>query len=368
MAAAGTGGATMHRTLSAPGKLFLSGEYAVLWGGTARIAALGPRTTATVRRRDDREVRLLLEEGRLVGHATPRGVAWTTPVTPPFAFAARTLDAVLRAWGRETLGFSLAMAPSPTGPGGRKLGMGGSARAAVLAAEAGRYVLDARFDALKLALVAHALGQSMKGSGGDVAAIAAGGIVRYRRYDVSALAEASVTSRFDAALLAAPPVDLYRLPAPQLPMAYAFAGESASTRTLIGRVEGKLDEAARGDFVRRSDALGEALEEGLLTGDFPRVHEATAGLRALLGELGPLETEGLSRIVGLAELYGCTGKLSGAGGGDGCILFAPDPERRSALLEGLAARGFYAVPLQPEPGLRGETQPDPLLERWLDAG
>ncbi|MDQ3274735.1 MAG: phosphomevalonate kinase, partial [Actinomycetota bacterium] len=38
----------MQRALSAPGKLFLAGEYAVLWGGTARIAAVGPRTFASV--------------------------------------------------------------------------------------------------------------------------------------------------------------------------------------------------------------------------------------------------------------------------------------------------------------------------------
>jgi phosphomevalonate kinase len=357
----------LQRTLSAPGKLFLSGEYAVLWGGTARVAAVGPRTAAAVRRRDDREVHLLLEEGRLVGHATPRGVAWRGEVGAPFAFAAKTLDVALRAHGRETLGFSLAMAPSPKGPGGQKLGLGSSARATVLAAEAARYVLDARFDAVKLALLAHALGQGMKGSGGDVAASAAGGVVRYRRYDVSALAEASVGTRLDAALLSAPPVDVYRVGAPKLPMVYAFGGESASTGKLIGKVELKLDEMGRISFARRSDTLGDELEAGLLAGDFARVREATQGLRTLLGELGGLETEGLSRILGLAELYGCTGKQSGAGGGDGCILFCPDEEKLNALLEGLGARGFHAFVVTPEPGLRGESQPDPLLERWLHA-
>ena len=63
--------------------------------------------------------------------------------------------------------------------------MGGSARATVLAAEAARCVLEERFDALKLALVAHAEAQGGKGSGGDVAASFAGGMVRYRRYDVA---------------------------------------------------------------------------------------------------------------------------------------------------------------------------------------
>ncbi|RYZ40629.1 MAG: phosphomevalonate kinase, partial [Myxococcaceae bacterium] len=43
----------MERALSAPGKLFVSGEYAVLWGGVSRVAAVAPRTAAYVRRRQD---------------------------------------------------------------------------------------------------------------------------------------------------------------------------------------------------------------------------------------------------------------------------------------------------------------------------
>ena len=65
----------MERALSAPGKLFLSGEYAVLWGGAARVLAVGPRTAALVRSRQDTRVQVLLEEGRLDGRATPFGVA-----------------------------------------------------------------------------------------------------------------------------------------------------------------------------------------------------------------------------------------------------------------------------------------------------
>ena len=53
----------MDRTLSAPGKLFLAGEYAVLWGGVARILAVGPRVNALVRPRQDRQVDVVLLTG-----------------------------------------------------------------------------------------------------------------------------------------------------------------------------------------------------------------------------------------------------------------------------------------------------------------
>src|SRR5579864_2081950 len=99
----------MDRALSAPGKLLLSGEYAVLWGGTARVVAAGPRAFAYVRRRADREVHLALEEGRRVGKLTPAGVNWGDGVEPPFAFAARAVDEAVRSLGKESLGFELAL-------------------------------------------------------------------------------------------------------------------------------------------------------------------------------------------------------------------------------------------------------------------
>ncbi len=356
----------MERALSAPGKLFISGEYAVLWGGVARVAAVGPRTGALVRRRVDGQVHVCLEEGSLSGRTTPRGVHWEREVPAGFSFVARTLDEALRLHGRESVGFDLAVAPSAVVEG-RKLGMGGSACATVLAADAARFVLEEKFDALKLALVSHAAAQGGKGSGGDVAASYAGGVVRYRRYEVASLVEASSTGGFRASLEAAPQVDVWRLPVPKVALGYAFTGESASTRVLISQVEARMDEAARRAFVERSDALGLEIEDGLGGGDFRAFSEAVSEQQALLRQLGALETEAMRRVLGMASAYGCVGKQSGAGGGDGCILFAPDAKTRDSLLEGLRARGFHSLPLELEPGVHGEGQADPRLRPWLDA-
>lgn len=358
----------MLRALSAPGKLFLSGEYAVLWGGTARIASVGPRASALVRGRGDRQIHLILAEGRLVGDTTPVGVRWQGDVPDAFHFAARTVDEALRAHGSESLGFDLALAPSPAAPDGRKLGMGGSARAAVLTAEAARFILEGRYDALKLALLAHGKAQNLKGSGGDVAAIFAGGIIRYRRYDLAALADASQKGRLRAALAESSAVDLWRLPESKLHLGYAFTQQSASTRLLIAEVEARLGTEGRAAFVQRSDALGDQLERGLTVGDFPAVEDAAEQLEGMLAGLGPLETEGMRQLLALARSFGCTGKMSGAGGGDGCVLFAPDPPSLAAALDALNARGFHAFALSIEPGLRGDAVVDPLLRRWLDAG
>ncbi|MBK7858852.1 MAG: phosphomevalonate kinase [Archangiaceae bacterium] len=355
----------MDRTLSAPGKLFLAGEYAVLWGGVARIAAVGPRTTAMVRQRPDRRVEILLEGSRLYGAMTPAGVNWESAPSVDFHFVARTLDLVLRAVGREGPGFSVALAPSPTAPSGLKLGLGSSARAVVLAAEAARFALDARFDALKLALLAHAEAQNGRGSGGDVAACFAGTLVRYRRYEVKPLLEVAGTGALAARLADAPAVDLYRVPELKVPMVYAFSGSSASTRVMIAEIERRLDVEGRARFTLASDALGRDLEDGLTKGDFAAVDEATSKLQALLAGLGPVVTEGVERLLKLGRSFGCSGKISGAGGGDGCIFFCPDPGARSALLEALVARGVHALAVGLEPGLRGEPLGDATLSRWF---
>ncbi|HVE83873.1 MAG TPA: phosphomevalonate kinase [Myxococcales bacterium] len=355
----------MERALSAPGKLFLAGEYAVLWGGQAQVAAVGPRAGALVRRREDREVHLLTEAGRCSGHLTPLGINFGGKVPAEFAFAARAASEVVRAHGREAVGFDLALGGSPRAPDGRKLGMGGSARACVLASEATRFVLEERLDPLKLALLAHALAQGGKGSGADVAAIYAGGVVRYRRYDVGPLAEASAQGRLESALSASPPVEVWRFPPLSAALSYVFTGASASTPELISKVEAKVKGAARERFVADSDELGAQLEAGLVERDFRAVREAVAALQRLLETLPVPEAEPVRRIVALASSFGSAAKISGAGGGDGCIVFSEDDQARAALLEALAARGLYALPLAVEPGLKGEPAADPALVAWL---
>ena len=357
----------MDRTLSAGGKLFLAGEYAVLWGGAAWIAAVEPRVHARVRTRDDRRVDLLLPGTRFSGHATPAGVRWDGEVPDACLFAARAVDLVLRAVGRDGPGLQLALEPSPEFVPGEKLGLGGSARTAVLATEAARSAVGRSLDSARLALAAHWIAQGGRGSGGDVAAIFAGGLVRYRRYDVGRLAQAARQGDLASALGAAPPVDLVRAGEPRLPWVWVYTGAGASTRALISEVESRLGPAARDAFVGRSDALGQQLEVALTRGDYPSAADAVEQLEALLRGLGNLETEAITRVLGLAATYGCAGKMSGAGGGDGCVVVCPDDEAKRRLLEGLGARGLFAVSPVLAAGLRGEAAGHAELGRWLDA-
>ena len=354
----------LERTLSAPGKLFLSGEYAVLWGGTARLVGVAPRAHAFVRTRDDRQVDVVLEHARLTGLSTPAGVRWNTPPSQDFLFVARTIDLALRTMTVDPPGFQVAFEPSPL-VNGFKLGLGSSARATVLAAEAARVALGADFDTLKLALLAHADAQGGKGSGGDVAASMAGGLLRYRRYEVKPLLEAAARRGLAGALAAAEPVDLARLGIVAFPIIYAFSGGSASTTSLVREVERTFTAADRQRFVERSDGAGDLLERGLLRGQFADVEAGREQLQELLWGLGVTRHEGLTRVIDLARAFSCAGKQSGAGGGDGAIVFAPDRAAQQALLEAYAARNIHAFPISAGEGLRGEVVRHAALASWL---
>jgi phosphomevalonate kinase len=353
----------MEVRLSAPGKLFLSGEYAVLWGGTARLAGVGPRAFALARSREDREVHLVLAEGRLRGTLTPLGVRWAVEPPAPFAFAARALDVMARAQARESLGLEVALSPTAAGPDGHKLGLGSSARAVVLATESAARLLQVR-PPLALALLSHAEAQGGKGSGGDVATSAVGGLVRYRRWPIERVTSAA---SLGLGLAAAGAPDVVRLGTTALPASYAFSGKSASTPGMIQAVEAALEGPARQRFVEASDELGRELEDGLRTSRFSQVDEACQGLEELLEALPGVGTPSTTRILALARTAGSTGKVSGAGGGDGCVLFSPDEDARRALLAALGHRGFVAVPLSLESGVRAESAVPDELRAWLTA-
>jgi len=339
--------------ISAPGKLFVAGEYAVVWGGIARVLAVAPRALAAWRHREDRRVCLHLEEGALEGGATPAGVLWQHPVTQPFLFAARAIDNALARYGKVSLGFDLAMAPTPRVQG-HKLGLGSSARAAVLATKATLMALGSAEDGLLLALRAHAEAQGGKGSGADVAACHMGGLLRYTLCSTPGLSPKTRSLH----------------PKPFC-LAYVFMGQSASTPSMLKAVEARHDAKARQVFVLASDIFGEQLERAWLQGAFEALVEATEALQSLLdkllGEVPPAQEQ----ILRIAKAYGCVAKQSGAGGGDGCILFAPDEGRRKEALEGLKRRGFWGTPLEVEEGV--VVEPDStlgleaeVLRGWLE--
>ncbi len=147
---------------SAPGKLVLAGEYAVLADAPAISMAV------------DRRAVVRIDAGETAGLRTVGAVSGTDD---------RLLDATLAALGLDRpaafvrLDTSAFVRPAT----GEKLGIGssGALAAALVAALAGSET--GADELLRYALDAHSRFQQSRGSGVDVATSACGGLVRYRR-------------------------------------------------------------------------------------------------------------------------------------------------------------------------------------------
>ncbi|WP_104084165.1 mevalonate kinase [Cryobacterium sp. Y11] len=319
-------------TSSAPGKLFLLGEYAVLHGAPALLAAVDRRVTVTVA--PGRSWRLhapsigihhldLDDEGRL-----PATLDAQTRSTLRLFDAVR---AVLKA--RAGGGpFEISIDSADFSRDGHKLGLGSSAAVASALtaglAEASGLQLDP--EALfTLAQSAHRAAQNGTGSGGDVAASVYGGVLSYT--------------------VGSPPVPL-NWPNDLTVMA-VVTGEGSVTTDLVGRVN---DFAAQrpaqheqdlARLIRLAHQAQSALTE---RATFLRLVDDYFVALALLddhAEAG-IVTERHRELRVVAERAGGVFKTSGAGGGDVGLAFSTSGEPAERLAAALADAGASVVALE----------------------
>jgi phosphomevalonate kinase len=295
--------------VSAPGKVMISGEYVVLDGAPAVVAAAGARAIVELRSRAS-------GGGRDRSPGSPSR-SLDPASLPPEAVVARrcaerelgALDTTMTIDTRELRGED-----GPEGP--RKLGLGSSAAAAAgavaaIAAAHGRDISrpEIRAELLPIALEGHAA-VAPEGSGADVAASMLGGFVRFRRDRERVL---------EAASIAWPEA---------LRLALIWTGKPARTSDLVRSV--KALEARDPSTYRRAIApLHEAA--GALLAAIERADVAAAIEAAgahgdamqLLGEAAgaPIVTEELAKAAAIARAVGGAAKPSGAGGGDVAIAF-----------------------------------------------
>lgn len=322
---------------SAPGKLVLLGEYAVLDGASALVMAVDRRCLARI--------------GPARGALCRLSCRMPEPVLSTFEISAPSGSDLVEA---------IRNAPDLPGPAGaweatidsaaffagrRKLGLGSSAAALVAfagawcaaAGAAGQPSLDQLIDA-------HRSFQGGSGSGIDVAAALAGGVQSFR---------------LDAARRAQ--IGSVRLPK-SVGFASVFAGGSASTPDLVGRYRRFVDtgsSAAEGlrDRMSAIASAGLAAVEDQHGSAFVAAMDAYGRCIADLGNaIGADLVTARHREAGdLAERLGLAYKVSGAGGGDVGIACGLDRDALQEFSAGAAERGFEVVELAVDDhGLRVE--------------
>jgi phosphomevalonate kinase len=312
---------------SAPGKLFLLGEWAVLGGAPALVAAVDRRV----------HVRLTAAGGRgpLVIESLAEGVRSTVaslgePAGGDAGAVAAAVAAV--AGGRlSDLGARVQVDSRAFLAGGRKLGLGRSAATLVAATSAALVLGGGGPDdhLLATALVANARFQGGRGSGADVAAAVHGGLLEVRRHgDGLAVGRRRLP---DGLCLV---VGWTGEPAPTAPLLDRFA---AATRRRPAALETLAEVAGRG---ARAVAEGDAA--ALLA-----AVDRSADLLACLGdETGvPIMTPALARLIAAARRAGATAKPSGAGAGDCGIALADSPARAAAVERAWRAAGIVPLAL-----------------------
>jgi len=296
---------------SAPGKLFLCGEYAVLEGAPAVLTAIDRRAVARVAaaaRRTSPVVAAVLAE---IGARFPE-LEGADRAAPPVEV--------------RTRGFTR---------GRIKIGLGSSAAVAVAATALllARAKGSARLDdeaVLGVALAAHRAAQGGRGSGADVAAAVHGGTIRYRMGGA-----------------------IERLGSPAAEIAFVWTGQPASTTELLARVQAFALEAP-GEHRALLDALS-ALATDLAAayaapdpGEIVRLTGAYGGLMGRLGEAAgaPIVNPAHERVAELAASCGGAGKPSGAGGGDVAMAVFADPADRDRFASAAAKDGLAVLDLK----------------------
>ncbi len=298
----------------APGKLFVTGEYAVLHGERALVVALDAGIVARVE--PSRRWRLV---------AADLGLDAPLEDVSPGSRAALLAAAV--AAGRAELGISgplTVVVCGSTAAARRKHGLGGSAASvvAILAALAGARGADIEDEATRSMLFSQALSvhrehQLGRGSGADVAASVYGGWIDYTTGD------------------AMPRLSHVALP-DDIRLAAVWSGVASDTARAIGAFEPRVHLAAMRAILKRFWAAVGAADRGAILREIDAYGRELASFGAGGG------ADEIERLSAAARSLGWAAKGSGAVGGD-CAIAIGFGDCDAAALE----RSWHAAGAQP---------------------
>lgn len=318
---------TERRTLrgtpvvEAPGKIFLMGEYAVLHGAPATIAAVNRYAVAQFIPDMDAASPLVAEAVRLA---------------------------------RDALGDRAAALPEGSvlvdseafATNGQKIGIGSSAAVAVSAVGAvmelaGLPIVGHRDLCFTLADGAHRAAQGGVGSGADVAAAVHGGVIQFTRANGGY-----------------PAVQRQRLPTGLRTVVFA-EGSPAATPDMVRAVAqlAERDGPAHDGCMNRMKAEAETFARAMGAGDVAGVIGSVERYGEVMAELGrhaqvPIVTTRFELAAELALNLGGAAKPSGAGGGDIGVAFFPEDAAAATFAQRAEALGLKVLDVRLEaPGV-----------------
>ncbi|MDS0474954.1 mevalonate kinase [Natrinema sp. 1APR25-10V2] len=301
---------------SAPGKVYLFGEHAVVYGEPAVPCAIERRARVEVQRRDDGKLRVHAEDLSLDGFTVEYdGVTGNGPdvdvseslISAAMGYVDGAIEQVREVTGADEAGFDVTIESDiPLGAG-----LGSSAAVVVAAIDAAARELGVTLETDELADRAYRTEhqvQEGQASRADTFCSATGGAVRVEGDDCRSIE------------------------APDLPIVIGFDGGAGDTGRLVAGVRDLREEY---DFAASTvEAIGDVVrngEDALADGDIDELGRLMDFNHGLLSALG-VSSRSLDTMVWAARDAGaCGAKLTGAGGGGCIVALDPTEETETAL-------------------------------------
>jgi len=295
---------------SAPGKVYLFGEHAVVYGEPAVPCAIERRARVGVQRRDDGKLRVRADDLSLDGFTVEYdGTTEDGPdidvseslVSAAMGYVDGAIEQVREVTGEDDAGFDVTIESDiPLGAG-----LGSSAAVVVAAIDAATRELGVTLETAELAERAYQTEsrvQDGQASRADTFCSATGGAVRVEGEDCRTLE------------------------APDLPIVIGFDGGAGDTGQLVAGVR---ELRAEYDFAADTvEAIGDVVrngEDALADGDIEEIGRLMDFNHGMLSALG-VSSRSLDSMVWAARDADALGaKLTGAGGG-GCIVALDESE------------------------------------------
>lgn len=342
----------MKFQITAPGKLLLLGEYAVLEGSPALVAAVNRYCTVTASTHSTAklilkatnlslpELSLLRDDDKQF--ESEEGLTRKTDYLN-YRYCIEAIRIFQRSFPEHIIPSAIIAVDTSDfydQIDHTKIGLGSSAAVTVATLRALFQLTDSPFDRTKffsMALIAHRAAQEGKGSGVDIAASTYGGLLQY----IQPATDSETAHPVESISL---PDDLFIIP--------VWTGYSVSTREFVGRVNRAQSDSpdAYQLIMQNLHDLTSLGLENLRGGRINYFLEIVQEYGNVMGQLGQLaEIDILSdvhrEIREIVEQSGGVYKPSGAGGGDIGVAIATTPEMRQRIIESLGKKSYMVLDL-----------------------